>query len=504
MAFASFALPSKLYLDGKDKFYEIEDDTIYDENSDIVATIKDGKLYDKDGKIIGTIIDNKTSISLNFFENEKLKYCFDFNSETGFINKGTSYSNGIIDESVIFEYDKENLSKIMFYDSENSFLGYDEYFYDKKTGICTKVTKYDKENQIRGIRDFDSKTGKIIRSQRFNADGSLKWQTTFDKKTEEPLERLVYTKNPKKPEKWTFIQFDEDNEYKLSDNYSLIKAFFRTSELREFAEESKNEPINWSDNYNVVVRKFNFTENSDGYSYIANLKEKKYLSSKNITLYNKNFDICYFFSTDENDEIDISSCYEIEFIEKPRDYSIYRNNKGSGVFGFEIGMTYEEIKEACNGNEPEHIADNRYIVKPKKSHPLFEKYIVWISDSVGLYYIKGISRDINTNGYGTEVKNKFNDLLASLENKYGKFSITDTVKSDYYLKQDQYWMSALNDGARKYEANWSSTEENLKNSNGISSIYIGISAEYSTSAYIWIEYGFVNSFDAEQETDDVL
>lgn len=67
-------------------------------------------------------------------------------------------------------------------------------------------------------------------------------------------------------------------------------------------------------------------------------------------------------------------------------------------------MTYDEVKEACGGSEPEHIADNRYIVKPKKSHPLFEKYIVWISDSVGLYYIKGISRDISTTSYGTEVK----------------------------------------------------------------------------------------------------
>ncbi|MBQ6908409.1 MAG: hypothetical protein IJQ28_08545 [Clostridia bacterium] len=194
----------------------------------------------------------------------------------------------------------------------------------------------------------------------------------------------------------------------------------------------------------------------------------------------------------------------MEFIKKAADYSTYRKDKGIGVFGFSIGMTYDEVKEACGGSEPEHIADNRYIVKPKKSHPLFEKYIVWISDSVGLYYIKGISRDISTTSYGTEVKNKFNDLLSSLEKKYGKFKMTDTVKSDYYLKDNQYWMSAMRDGARTYQANWNATEDNFKDFNGVMSIAIGIKADYSISAYIWIEYAFLNALDAEQEKDDVL
>ena len=103
-----------------------------------------------------------------------------------------------------------------------------------------------------------------------------------------------------------------------------------------------------------------------------------------------------------------------------------------------------------------------------------------------------------------EVKNRFNDLLASLEKKYGKFKMTDTVKSDYYLKDNRDWMYAMRDGARTYQANWNATEDNYKDFNGIMSIAIGIKADYSTSAYIWIEYAFLNAFDAEQEKDDVL
>lgn len=82
--------------------------------------------------------------------------------------------------------------------------------------------------------------------------------------------------------------------------------------------------------------------------------------------------------------------------------------------------------------------------------------------------------------------------------------MTNTVKSDYYLKDNQYWMSAMRDGARTYQANWNATEDNFKDFNGVMSIAIGIKADYSISAYIWIEYAFLNALDAEQEKDDVL
>ncbi|MDE7291553.1 MAG: hypothetical protein K2N58_05850 [Treponemataceae bacterium] len=184
-----------------------------------------------------------------------------------------------------------------------------------------------------------------------------------------------------------------------------------------------------------------------------------------------------------------------------------KSGKGSGPFGFDIGMTYEEVKVACGGSEPEHIADERYYVKPKKAHPLFEKYIVWISDAVGLYYIKGISRDIRTSDYGTEAKRQFDNLLSPLEKKYGKFSLTDTIKSDYYWKDEKYWMQALSEGARTYRAQWSVTKENYKDFDGLFGILLGIdcASKYLTSeAYIWIEYEFQNHDDAQEALDDVL
>ncbi|MCR5045071.1 MAG: hypothetical protein K6A42_00665 [Treponema sp.] len=185
--------------------------------------------------------------------------------------------------------------------------------------------------------------------------------------------------------------------------------------------------------------------------------------------------------------------------------SYNKSGKNKGPFGFDIGMSYEEVKTACEGIEPEHIADDRYFVTPKKSHPLFEKYIVWISDLYGLYYVKGVGHDIDTNNYGTEAKKQFNDLLSILESKYGNFKKTDTVDEDYLYHEEHYWMTALKDGARTYTASWYTLSP--EDYNGLETIGLGIkcSEKYSTDkAYIWLEYGFTNQDIAQEVLDDVL
>ncbi len=182
----------------------------------------------------------------------------------------------------------------------------------------------------------------------------------------------------------------------------------------------------------------------------------------------------------------------------------------AGPFGLDMGMTLEEVAEACGGIEPEYISDDRYYIQPVKSHPLFEGYVVWISETEGLYYIKGISREIQANSYGTEVKQEFARLLSPLERKYGKFAKIDEIVSDdvlpYKLKQDS-WMLTIAEGSRICEAYWSADEDNFEKFGGLTTISIGIrtQATYITDkAYIWIEYGFANAADGFDNLDDVL
>ena len=189
---------------------------------------------------------------------------------------------------------------------------------------------------------------------------------------------------------------------------------------------------------------------------------------------------------------------------------IYSLSVFAGPFGLDMGMTIEDVTKACGGNEPEYISDDRYYIQPVKSHPLFEGYVVWISETEGLYYIKGISREIQANSYGTEVKQEFAKLLSPLERKYGNFEIIDEIVSDdvlpYKLKQDS-WMLTIAEGSRICEAHWSDGEDASEKFGGLTTISIGIrtQATYITNkAYIWIEYGFVNAVKGFDNLDDVL
>lgn len=180
----------------------------------------------------------------------------------------------------------------------------------------------------------------------------------------------------------------------------------------------------------------------------------------------------------------------------------------AGPFGLDMGMTLKDVGEVCL-DEPEYIADDRYYIQPKKSHPLFEGYVVWINEDCGLYYIKGISKEIRTTDYGTEVKQEFTKLLSPLERKYGKFKRIDRLSKDTpsYNRTDKDWMRTIADGSRTYEAHWEAKESNIKEFEGLVSIATGIKTEktYVTNkAYIWIEYGFINAIKGFYDLDDVL
>ena len=175
----------------------------------------------------------------------------------------------------------------------------------------------------------------------------------------------------------------------------------------------------------------------------------------------------------------------------------------AGPFGLDMGMTLEEVSGVCE-RKPTHISDDRYYIKPQKAHPLFEGYVVWINEEYGLYYIKGRSKEIGSNDYGTEVKQEFAKLLSPLERKYGKFNHTDKLAKDTLFRDDKYWMMAIAEGSRTYEAHWEAAENNVQGFEGLVSIATGVKTTSTNIAYIWIEYGFMNAMQGFDNLDDVL
>ena len=177
---------------------------------------------------------------------------------------------------------------------------------------------------------------------------------------------------------------------------------------------------------------------------------------------------------------------------------------GNGPFGLEQGMSHEDISTIGGGVQLSHIDDDRYLVIPPKSHPSFGQYVVWLNEHQGLYYIKATGTTIKSSDYGTELKREFHNVLAPLEKKYGKFTLIDTIAPDFVLSDQQYWMYALRNGARTYQAHWEAPDNNPKYNN-IEEIWLGIESKnsYSDEGYIWIEYKFSNADEARDSFDDI-
>lgn len=178
----------------------------------------------------------------------------------------------------------------------------------------------------------------------------------------------------------------------------------------------------------------------------------------------------------------------------------------AGPFGLSNGMTFEEVQQACGGNPPQRLADDdRYVITPVKSHPTFIRYIAWISEDYGLYYIKASSEDISSDNYGRELQNSFYNFVPRLEKTYGKAYVFDglvDVKTIWH--DDKYWFTALSDGARRLYASWFPNygETVIKDD------LVYISLEVSNSGYqkgrLYLDYEFINNELVESQEDDVL
>lgn len=344
-----FAIPNmKLYEDAK-FIYQISDNAIYDNDGDLIFNIQGNKLY-RGNEYAGTIAEIDDIVVIDrYFEGKRTTYSeyskctgflllqkagwyvSEYDEKTGLKKKTSWYEDGELDSYALYEYEKEKITKIAHYKADNSFDGFIQFSYDKKTGNETKESHFDADNRLLRTMEYDPKTEKQTKESEYNSDGSLKSKTLYDKNSEVPTERLVYSPTEKKLMKLTFLKFDDDGNYSLSDDFYLSFNFCFYYGLKEYSEESKSAPIDWNENYSAIVRKYDFNKSSAGYSYIENLINSHRLIPFPFTLCNKNSNLYYCFGT-KDDEIDMSSCYEIELIKKTKDYRAM-NKSGKPTFG---------------------------------------------------------------------------------------------------------------------------------------------------------------------------
>ena len=172
-------------------------------------------------------------------------------------------------------------------------------------------------------------------------------------------------------------------------------------------------------------------------------------------------------------------------------------------FGLKMGMTLKEIEKECIGRA-EHVKDDIYLVTPKKSHPLFAKYGVYVNEKVGLYGIRAMSDFIACNDYGTELKNAFENFKDRISKTYGEPEIYDRIDRGSYMEDDKYWMMTLRNGARELYAVWGGDSDLQDNLSGISLECKALDIPHYGDGLLILDYDFKNASSVEDEQDSVF
>ena len=164
----------------------------------------------------------------------------------------------------------------------------------------------------------------------------------------------------------------------------------------------------------------------------------------------------------------------------------------AGPFGFEMGMTLEQVQRACGGRRPEHIEDDMYSISPTKKHSSLSMYVAYISPTEGLCAVLAGTEEIRLDPAIAPVKNKFYEIEGALSRSYGKSVLTDDLPSW------TNWLYGLKEGSSKLEAQWS------PNRNGIVKIVLSAKAETLYTARIYVVYVFANYEKVEAQKDSVF
>jgi hypothetical protein len=128
----------------------------------------------------------------------------------------------------------------------------------------------------------------------------------------------------------------------------------------------------------------------------------------------------------------------------------------SGPFGFEYGMTREQVIQLVGKQAIKEPREDGFILTTApKPHSAFELYRLVISPEKGLLKIVAGGNSVQTNGYGEQLKQAYAAVVDGVTQKYG----TPTTTLDYLppgsiWQEPQYWLMGLLRKERKLQAFW--------------------------------------------------
>ena len=264
-ALLCFSLPNIKLYQGARFDCSIKNDKIYDEHNDLLYEVRNGKVYySGENLYVGIkISENNEYIVFERFSDNKLKERCEYDKKSGFLRKKKSYEEKLLVE--LTEYDEKTgfIAKDSFY-SDGKIQYFLIYECDKHSG---KILKDERRNSVGNIilaNEYDVKTGKKIKTYFYNDDGSCRMYLVYDKKSGKEIERYIYASGAKKPQKYVFLAFDDNGEYKFDDANYLSLSVVDYSELKGAVTGS----IDWNDSFFAKFSICDFDTSKEGYKFI--------------------------------------------------------------------------------------------------------------------------------------------------------------------------------------------------------------------------------------------
>lgn len=170
----------------------------------------------------------------------------------------------------------------------------------------------------------------------------------------------------------------------------------------------------------------------------------------------------------------------------------------AGPFGLDMGMSLEQLRQ--RGTVTALKSPNRYkIENMRDGHPEFESYTAWVSPRHGLCQIRAVGVTIRNDSFGTEIRNRFNNLTRALSSKYGPPKNSyDFLNAGSIWREPREWMMALTKKERSFTHFW---QENLPDE--LAGIMLDTNGLTSDAGYIDLLYEFKNFSACKEERDSV-
>lgn len=168
-----------------------------------------------------------------------------------------------------------------------------------------------------------------------------------------------------------------------------------------------------------------------------------------------------------------------------------------GPFGLAGGMTIEELKSVSSiTNGPS--AGVYQTDKVPKPHPMFETYLLLVSEKSGLCKVAAIGKDFESNSFGHSVKSNFKEIENGLTEKYGKPDHAfDQVLAGSIWDDPEDFMMGLLRNERVLKSFWGGDKKELID--GVHSIGLSANAIDMRTAYLSLQYEFSNIDDCMEE-----